>query len=220
MATLADEEAKEDAVLDALPMVAHLDMISWMPLKRQLKRLVPGLNRHDLERAWHELHHTAAQQRTAATGRSQAQVAATLARDYAGQFAYDLSRQAWMAYREGRWKPLETERMTQKVMTCMDTVLQGDYTWHACTGVEHLLRACLAQTLPLETARWLPFQNGALCLETMTLHPPRSERPFTWQLPHDSDPRVTCPQTQAWLMRRWAVRMTRCRYCGPMLRPW
>ena len=36
--TLADEDAKEDAVLDALPALAPLDMISWMRLKRQLKR--------------------------------------------------------------------------------------------------------------------------------------------------------------------------------------
>src|SRR5262245_49679512 len=173
-------------------------MIGWMRLKRQLKRLVPGLNRHDLERAWHELRHTAAQQSTAAPGRSQALIAATLAKDYAGQFAYDLSRQAWIAYDSGRWQPLETERVTQRIMPCMDTVLQGEYTWHACAGVEHLLRARLAQTVPLETPGWLPFQNGALCLETMTLHPHSPERPFTWQLPHAYDPQAACPMTPAW----------------------
>ena len=93
----------------------------------------------------------------------------------------------------------ETERVTQQIMACMDTVLQGDYTWNTCAGVEHLLRARLAQTVPLETPGWLPFQNGALCLETMTLHPHSPERPFTWQLPHAYDPQATCPQTQAWL---------------------
>jgi 5S rRNA maturation endonuclease (ribonuclease M5) len=165
LSTLADEDAKEDAVLDALPMVLQLDMISWMRLKRQLKRLVPGLNRHDLERAWQELRRTAVHRGTAATGCSQAQSAASFAKDYKGRFAYDLSRQAWMAYDHGRWKPHETERVTQRIMACMDTVLQGDYTWHACAGVEHLLRARLAQTIPLETPGWLPFQNGALCLE-------------------------------------------------------
>ena len=113
LATLADEDAKEDAVLDALPMMAHLDMISWMRLKRQLKRLVSGLNRHDLERAWQEVRHRAAQQASPAVGRSQAHIAATLAKDVAGQLAYDLSRQAWMAYGHGLWKPLETERVTQ-----------------------------------------------------------------------------------------------------------
>jgi phage/plasmid-associated DNA primase len=199
LATLADEDAKEDAVLDVLPALASLDMIHWMRLKRQLKRLVPGLNRQDLERAWQELRHTAAQQVTSTTGRSQAQIAAALAQDSAGQFAYDLSRQGWMMYDHGRWQPLATERVTQRIMACMDTVLQGDYTWHACAGVEHLLRAHLAQTVPLEMPGWLPFQNGALCLETMTLHPHSPERPFTWQLPHDYDPQATCPQTLAWL---------------------
>ena len=174
-------------------------MIRWMRLKRQLKTAVPALNLYDLERARQELRRTAAQQATPAAGRSQAQIAAALAKDYAGQFAYDLSRQAWMAYDHGLWKPLETERVTQQIMACMDTVLQGDYTWHACAGVEHLLRARLAQTLPLETPGWLPFQNGALCLETMTLHPHSPERPFTWQLPHAYDPQATCPTTQAWL---------------------
>ena len=198
LSTVADD-AKEDAVLDALPVLAPVDMITWMRLKKRLKAAVPALNLYDLERARQELRRTAAPQATPACGSSQAQIAAALARDYAGQFAYDLSRQAWMVYDNGLWKPLETERITQQVMTCMDAVLQGDYTWHACAGVEHLLRARLAQTLPLETPGWLPFQNGALCLETMTLHPHSPERPFTWQLPHADDSQATCPQTQAWL---------------------
>jgi hypothetical protein len=37
--------------------------------------------------------------------------------------------------------------------------------------VEHLLRARLAQSVPLETPGWLPFQNGALHLATMQLTP-------------------------------------------------
>jgi hypothetical protein len=136
---------------------------------------------------------------TTAAGRSQAHIAAALAKDATGQLAYDLSRQAWMAYDHGRWQPHETERVTQRIMARMDDVLQGDYTWHACAGVEHLLRARLAQTLPLETPGWLPFRNGALHLATMQLHPHSPERPFTWQLPHAYDPQATCPQTLAWL---------------------
>src|SRR5262249_26164239 len=139
------------------------------------------------------------QQATSATGTSQAQIAATLARDSTGKFAYDLGRPGWVAYDNGRWTPLETERVTQKVMVRMDAVLQGDYTWHACAGVEHVLGVRLAQTMPLETPGWLPFRNGALCLETMVLHPHSPERPFTWQLPHDYDPQATCPQTLAWV---------------------
>ena len=196
--TLA-EDAREDAVLDALPDLVPLDMRRWMRLKRQLKTAVPGLNMRDLGQARQELRRAAAQQTSPTAGRSQAHIAAALAKDAVGQIAYDLGRQAWMAYNHGRWKPHETERITQRIMACMDTVLQGEYTWQACAGVEHLLRARLAQTVPLETPGWLPFQNGALCLETMTLHPHSPERPFTWQLPHDYDPQATCPQTQAWL---------------------
>ena len=194
-----DGDAKEDAVLDALPDLVPLDMRRWMRLKRQLKAAVPGLNMHDLGEARQELRRAAAQQTQPAAGRSQSHIAAALAKDAAGQLAYDLGRQAWMTYDHGLWKHLETERVTQRIMARMDSVLQGDYTWHACAGVEHLLRARLAQTVPLETPSWLPFQNGALCLETMTLHPHSPERPFTWQLPHDYDLQATCSQTQAWL---------------------
>ena len=42
LATLADD-AKEDAILDALPALAPLDTIAWMRLKRQLKTAVPYL---------------------------------------------------------------------------------------------------------------------------------------------------------------------------------
>ena len=198
--TLADEDAKEDAVLDALPCAgpsgyAQLDapeapaQNAWCPASICMTWSARGRSCAAPPRS----------RRPPPLARSQAQIAAALAKDYAGQFAYDLSRQAWMAYDNGRWKPLETERVTQQIMACMDTVLQGDYTWNTCAGVEHLLRARLAQTVPLETPGWLPFQNGALCLETMTLHPHSPERPFTWQLPHAYDPQATCPQTQAWL---------------------
>ncbi len=57
----------------------------------------------------------------------------------------------------------------------------------------------LAKPLTLETPGWLPFRNGALHLETMTLHAHSPDRPFTWQLPHHYDPQATCPKTQAWL---------------------
>jgi hypothetical protein len=91
----------------------------------------PSKIRQDLGRAWQELRRTATQQGTAATGRAQAQIAAALAKDTAGQLAYDLGRQVWMTYDHGLWKHLETERVTQRIMACMDTVLQGDDTWHA-----------------------------------------------------------------------------------------
>jgi phage/plasmid-associated DNA primase len=198
LATLADD-AKEDAVLDALPDLVPLDMRRWMRLKRQLKTAVPGLNMRDLGQARQELRRAAARQASPAAGRSQAHIAAALAQDVARQLAYDLGRQAWMTYDHGLWKHLETERVTQRIMARMDDVLQGDYTWHTCAGVEHLLRARLAQTLPLETPGWLPFRNGALHLATMQLHPHSPERPFTWQLPHAYEPQATCPQTLAWL---------------------
>ena len=59
-----DDDAKEDAVLDALPALAPVDMITWMKLKKRLKAAVPALNLYDLERARQELRRTAAQQAT------------------------------------------------------------------------------------------------------------------------------------------------------------
>ena len=152
LATL-DDDAKEDAVLDALPALASLDMIRWMRLKRQLKTAVPALNLYDLERARQELRRTAAPAGAPPLlAASQAQIAAALARTYAGQFAYDLSRQAMDGVRQ---RALETSgnraRHAAGSWRVWMTVLQGEYTWNTCTGVEHLLRARLAQTLPLET---------------------------------------------------------------------
>src|SRR5262245_60896997 len=170
-----------------------------MRLKRQLKTAVPSLNLNDLERARNELRRATALQGTTASGTSQGHIAAALAQDYAGQFAYDLSRQAWMEYGHGLWKPLESERMAQQIASFMDDRLHGDYSWYELSGVEHLLRTRLAQSLTLETPGWLPFRNGALHLETMTLHSHSPDRFFTWQLPHAYDPQATCPKTQAWL---------------------
>ena len=196
--TLADD-AKEDAILDALPALAPLNMIAWMRLKRQLKTAVSSLNRNDLERARNELRRDTEHQGTAISGNSQAQIAAALAKDYVGKFAYDLSRQAWMEFGHGLWSQLESERVAQQIASFMDDRLHGDYTWYELSGVEHLLRTRLAQSLTLETPGWLPFRNGALHLDTMTLHAHSPDRPFTWQLPHHYDPQATCPKTQAWL---------------------
>ncbi len=86
--------------------------------------------------------------------------------------------------RAGLWKQLETERVTQQIASYMDEGLHGDYTWNELSGVEHLLRARLAQPLTLETPGWLPSAMEHSALETMTLHAHSPERPFTWQLPH------------------------------------
>lgn len=198
--TTLEEEAQEDAILDALPALVPLDTIAWMRLKRRLKVCVKSLNLNDLEKARNELRRDAKSQAAAqASGNSQAQIAAALAKGYAGTFAYDLSRQAWMEYDNGLWTQRETERVTQQIIPFMDDHLGGDYTWHDLSGVEHLLRTRLAQTLTLETPGWPPFRNGALRLETMTLHPHSPDRPFTWQLPHAYNPQATCPKTQAWM---------------------
>jgi hypothetical protein len=127
-------DAKEDAILDALPDLVPLDMRRWMRLKRQLKTAVPGLNMPDLGEARQELRRAAAHQASPTAGRSQAHIAAALAKDAVGQLAYDLGRQAWMVYDHGRWKPHETERVTQRIMARMDDVLQGDYPWHSCAA--------------------------------------------------------------------------------------
>jgi phage/plasmid-associated DNA primase len=196
--TLADD-AKEDAVLNALPALAPLDAISWMRLKRQLKAAVPALNLNDLERARNELRRTAAPQVATFSGSAQAQIAAALAQQYTGRLTYETSRKAWMTYANGLWTPIDIEYIQQCVALYMDTVLQGDYTWNDLSGVERLLGRRLAQTLTLEPAGWLPFRNGALHLGTMTFHAHSPERPFTWQLPYNYDPQATCPKTQAWM---------------------
>jgi phage/plasmid-associated DNA primase len=198
LSTLADD-AKEDAILDALPALAPLDTIRWMRLKRQLKAVVPALNMNDLAQARSELRHAATPQAPAPAGSAQAQIAAALAQEYAGQLAYETSRKAWMAYVNGLWTPIDTEYIQQRIASYMDALLHGNYSWYELSGVEHLLGRRLAQTLTLETPGWLPFRNGVLCLATMTLHSHRPDRPFLWQLPYAYDPHATCLKTQAWL---------------------
>jgi phage/plasmid-associated DNA primase len=199
LATVA-EGAKEDAILAALPALVPLDTIKWIQLKRQLKAAVPSVNRNDLEKARNELRKQAERQQRALTiGNAQAQIAALLVQEYEGEFAYDLSRQAWMAYGNGLWKQIETERILQQIAAFMDGLLEGNYSWPTLSGVEHLLRMRLAQTFSGETPGWLPFRNGALHLETMTLDEHTPDRLFTWQLPYDYDTSATCPKTQAFL---------------------
>jgi hypothetical protein len=153
--TLAGD-AKEEAVLDALPDLIPLDMRRWIRLKRQLKTAIPDLNMRDLGEARQELRRAAAQQAHPAAGRSQAHIAAALAKNATtGRLAYDLSCQAWMAYDHSLWKHLETERVTQRIMARMDDVLQEDYTrwgWPPCA------RGSLPST-PRATDR----RDGLLC---------------------------------------------------------
>jgi hypothetical protein len=157
--TLADD-AKEDAILDALPALAPLDTIAWMRLKRQLKTAVPTLNLNDLAQARSELRRASTSQAPTPTGSAQAQIAAALAQEYAGQLAYETSRKTWMTYANGLWTPTDTEYIQQRIGSYMDTLLHGDYSWYDLAGVEHLLGRRLAQTLTLATPGWLPFRNG------------------------------------------------------------
>ena len=104
--------------------------------------------------------------------------------EYAGQLAYETSRKAWMTYANGLWMPTDTEYIQQRIASYMDALLHENYSWGKLSGsVEHLLGRRLAQTLTLETPGWLPFRNGALHLETMTLRPTVPTAPLPGNCP-------------------------------------
>ena len=200
LGALEEDEEKHVTLERAIGQVATLPAEDWMGFVRRLKAVLPSVNLNHLE----SIHGATKRQRMAQAaqevrGPSQAQLAENLAVLYAGRWAYDLSRQGWMVYAEGIWSPLETELVNQHIGDFMNARLQGGYTWYELSGVEHLLRTRLAQSLSLEPPGWLPFRNGALHLATMTLHAHTPERPFTWQLPHAYDPGARCLKTQDWL---------------------
>ena len=71
--TTEDPIAKEDAVLDAMPVLAALDEISWVRLKRKLKAAVPSLNLNDLTRIRNTFQKDAKQAARESAGDAQAQ---------------------------------------------------------------------------------------------------------------------------------------------------
>ena len=77
---------------------------------------MPTLNLNDLERARNELRRATAPQATALVGSAEAQIAAALAQEYAGQLASETSHtKAWMTYANGLWMPTDTEYIQQRI---------------------------------------------------------------------------------------------------------
>jgi phage/plasmid-associated DNA primase len=190
-------------LMDAMDDLGTMDPLRWMVLKPELKARIPALNMNDLERAWvlrHKQHQAALRAAAAAADEPPGQD--TIARHLAGLWedttAYDVRTKEWFTYANGIWSPLPGDFIEQRIITHMEQAAPG-YTWNTVHGIERLIHATLARPLTLTTPGWLPLRNGALCLETMALHPHTPARPFLWQLPYTFAPDTTCPQTWRWL---------------------
>jgi len=104
-----------------------------------------------------------------------------------------------MIYHDGIWREISKELVEQKVVSFLDSKLDGQYASRTMTGVERLFRTRLAQELLRESPGLLPFANGVLNLATMQLSDHRPDYHFLWQLPYDYDEQATCPETLTFL---------------------
>jgi phage/plasmid-associated DNA primase len=194
--TLADVDAKRDAILDAMPLLTMLDTLAWTRLKPKLKAAVPDLSLQDLEKIRREQQRKAeAMTEVSVLGDTEGEMAMALAHDYHSDLLYDVTREVWMGYGDGFWKEVSDQLVTQKIVEFMDTKRDAKYKWNEVSGVAHLLRARLAQQMTMETPGLLPFENGVLDLRTMQLHTHSPDFHFLWQLPYAYDPTATCPAT-------------------------
>ena len=129
-------------------------------------------------------------------------LAAQLSSDYRSSLVYDLTRQQWLRYSyktRGIWSPVEEEVLYGLLRESLAAMLPDGFAWKLLQDIEKFLRTFLYMRFSQNSAEWLPFRNGAFCLETLTLEPHTPERHFTWSLPYDYIPEARCPRTRQWL---------------------
>jgi putative DNA primase/helicase len=190
-------------------MLVPLDTIAWMRAKRQLKAVVPVLHLNDLQKAVNELRQQAAQEAKAFCVHTEPEAAAALAEQWHGVVAYGETLQRWRGYgqtRPGVWDILSPVKARAKVEGALPDILSKGFSATFAKGVLTLLEPYLCRTFEPIARHFLPFTNGVLQLDTMTLLHHDAAYGFTWSLPYPffeipagDNPAQHCPKTLAFL---------------------
>ena len=132
----------------------------------------------------------------------QSDIAEELAQTYREQLAWNVNRQEWYRYaakQDGVWQQVKPEFVTQ-IVTAHLKVIGASYTHGFVQGVLGLLKSELADEQWDARDYLLPFINGVLNLQTMTLEAHSSGYKLTWCLPYAYDINAGCEPIKDWLL--------------------
>lgn len=118
------------------------------------------------------------------------------------QIAWDGEAGAWYVWEHTHWEPLTQSARADAIIAaavhtgCADLGFRMSYLSGITTIMQR--RGLLA---PPAWAESVPFTNGLLDLETLSLAPATPNRATDWCLPWRYDPQADCPTVKAWLKR-------------------
>ncbi|MCF8005050.1 MAG: DUF5906 domain-containing protein [Chromatiaceae bacterium] len=129
-----------------------------------------------------------------------AEVVANALRD---DLAWDSEAGCWSTWQGSHWQthvlpaPADTLLAHAVKIGCGDHGYRPSYL----TGISLLIQRLDLLARPARPEGVVPFRNGLLDLNTGELYAPTPDRALDWCLPHDFDPKATCPNIRDWLLR-------------------
>lgn len=114
---------------------------------------------------------------------------------------FDSATERWLHYRGNVWKPI-TLNQAMAILDHLITELapEVDYSISWRDGVLNQISLYLCWDDQEAPKNAIPFRNGVLFLDGMRFEPHSRNHRFTWQLPYNYNPLITCEPVQAWLL--------------------
>lgn len=120
-----------------------------------------------------------------------------------GRLAWDAEAGSWQIWCATHWQPLNVPAEAEALIA--DAVHIGTHPLGFriayLSGITQIAqrRGLLRRQPPPKGV--IPFANGLLDIQTMTLEPATPDRACDWCLPHNYEPAADCPTIKAWLER-------------------
>ncbi|WP_200346324.1 phage/plasmid primase, P4 family [Halochromatium glycolicum] len=119
------------------------------------------------------------------------------------ELAWDADAGCWLTWQESHWQTHIQPSPADTLLAHAVRIGCGEHGYRLSylSGITQLVQRLDLLARPARPEGVVPFRNGLLDLATGELYAPTPSHALDWCLPHDYDPKATCPSIHAWLLR-------------------
>lgn len=122
-----------------------------------------------------------------------------IADELRGKLAFSNEAMIWHLFTGTHWQPVASKPVEDLITSIFYDAAPDGFELRYLKAVSKLLASGLLP-LHLSSAEGaIPFENGILDPNTMTLHPVIPDNALTWSLPYRYEPAADCPTIKQWL---------------------
>lgn len=124
-----------------------------------------------------------------------------IAEELHGKLAFSNEAMTWHVFTGMHWQPVASKPVEDLITAIFYEAAPDGFELRYLKAVSKLLASGLLPLRLPDSEAAIPFENGILDPDTMTLHPVTPDNALTWCLPYRYEPAADCPTIKSWLLK-------------------